>query len=84
MSIEITEEGISFADRFGTKKIRIDQIKRIRFSKQRRAVNSRSFRTARLKINSKIRPLIIRFADFENQDELLERIEELKKKIESK
>jgi len=82
MYIEITDDGISFADRFGTKKIMIDQITRIRFSKQRRAVNSKSFRTARLKVNSKIRPLIIRFADYENQDELLNRIEELKKMIE--
>ena len=84
MYIEITDDGISFADRFGTKKIKIDQIKRIRFSKQRRAVNSKSFRIARLKVNSKIRPVIIRFADYENQDELLNRIEELKKLIESK
>jgi hypothetical protein len=82
MYIEITNEGISFADRFGTKKIKIDQITRIRFSRQRRAVNSKSFRTARLKVNSKIRPIIIRFADYENQDELLNRIEELKKMIE--
>jgi len=83
MYIEITDDGISFADRFGAKKIKIDQIKRIRFSKQRRAVNSKSFRTARLKVNSKIRPVIIRFADYENQEELLNRIEELKKIIES-
>jgi ABC-type transport system involved in multi-copper enzyme maturation permease subunit len=82
MYIEITADSISFADRFGTKKINIDQIKRIRFSKPRRAVNSKSFRTARIKVNSKIRPVIIRFADFENQDELLSRIEELKSVIE--
>ncbi len=82
MYIEITADSISFADRFTTKKINIDQIKRIRFSKPRRAVNSKSFRTARIKVNSKIRPVIIRFADFENQDELLSRIEELKSVIE--
>ncbi len=82
MYIEITDDGISFADRFGTKKIKINQIKRIRFSKQRRAVNSKSFRTARLKIDSKIRPVIIRFADYENQDDLFNRIEELKNLIE--
>ena len=82
MYIEITDDGISFADRFGTKKIKINQINRIRFSKQRRAVNSKSFRTARLKIDSKIRPVIIRFADYENQDDLFNRIEELKNLIE--
>jgi len=82
MYIEITDDGISFADRFGTKKIKINQIKLIRFSKQRRAVNSKSFRTARLKVDSKIRPVIIRFADYENQDDLFNRIEELKNLIE--
>jgi hypothetical protein len=82
MYIEITAGSISFADRFGTRKINIDQIKRIRFSKPRRAVNSKSFRTARIKVNSKLRPVIIRFADYENQDELFNRIEELKSVIE--
>jgi hypothetical protein len=84
MYIEISDNCISFADRFGAKKINVDKIKYIRFSKQRRAVNSKTFRTARLKINSKLRPVIIRFADYENQDELFNRIEELKKFIESK
>ena len=84
MYIEITDNFISFADRFGAKKISLDKIKHIRFSKQRRAVNSKTFRTARLKVNSKIRPVIIRFADYENQDELFNRIEQLKNFIESK
>ena len=47
-------------------------------------MNSKTFRTARLKVNSKIRPVIIRFADYENQDELFNRIEQLKNFIESK
>jgi hypothetical protein len=36
----------------------------------------------RIKINSKVTPVMIRFSDYENQDELLLRIEELKSKIE--
>ncbi len=82
--IEITDEGISFVDRFSTKKINISQIKRIKISRQLRTVNSKTFKTARLKVNSKIRPIIIRFSDFENQDELIKRLEELKLKIEQK
>ena len=83
MYIEISDEGIVFADRFKSKSYRTDQIKKIKFSKQARTSNSPAFRTARLKVNSKVRPVFIRFSDFENQDELLLRIEELKSQIEN-
>lgn len=82
MYIEISDEGIVFADRFKSKEYKIDQIKKIKFSRQVRTSNSPAFRTARIKINSKVRPVLIRFSDFENQDELLLRMEELKSKIE--
>lgn len=83
MYIEISDEGIVFADRFKSRSYRTDQIKKIKFSKQARTSNSPAFRTARLKVNSKVRPVFIRFSDFENQDELLLRIEELKSQIEN-
>jgi len=82
MYIEISDEGIVFADRFKSKKYLVDQIKKIKFSRQMRTSNSPAFRTARLKIKSKVRPLLIRFSDYENQDELLLRVEELKSKVE--
>lgn len=82
MYIEISDEGIVFADRFGSKEYKIDQIKKIKFSRQVRTSNSPAFRTVRIKVNSKVTPVLIRFSDFENQDELLLRIEELKSKIE--
>ena len=82
MYIEISDEGIVFADRFGSKEYKIDQIKKIKFSRQVRTSNSPAFRTVRIKVNSKVTPLMIRFSDYENQDELLLRIEELKSKIE--
>jgi len=84
MYIEISDEGIVFADRFKSKSYKIDQIKKIKFSRQVRASNSPAFRTARLKINSRVRPVIIRFSDYENQDELLNRMEELKLKLEKR
>jgi hypothetical protein len=82
MYIEISDEEIVFADRFKSKSYKIDQVKRIKFSKQVRTSNSPSFRTAKIKVNAKVRPVIIRFSDYENQDELLLRMEELKSKIE--
>jgi len=84
MYVEISDEGIVFADRFKSKTYKIDQIKKIKFSRQVRTSNSPAFRTARIKINSKVRPLLIRFSDYENQDELLNRIEELKTMIDKK
>ncbi|HLG32041.1 MAG TPA: hypothetical protein VI362_03300 [Ignavibacteriaceae bacterium] len=82
--IEFSENKISFIDRFKTRSFNIDKINQIRFSRQRRAINSRAFRTIRIKINSRIRPIVIRISDYENQDELLARFEELKSKIENK
>ena len=82
MYIEISEDGIVIADRFKRKLYPVDQIKRIKFSRQMRTSNSPAFRTARIKVNSKVRPVFIRFSDYENQDELLFRVEELKSKIE--
>jgi len=82
MYIEISDEGIVFADRFHSKEFKIDQVQKIKFSRQVRTSNSPSFKTARIKINDRIRPILIRFSDYENQDELLSRIEALKSKIE--
>jgi len=81
MYIEISDEGIIFADRFGSKEYKIDQIKKIKFSRQVRTSNSPAFRTVRIKVNSKVTPVLIRFSDYENQDELLLCMEELKFKI---
>ncbi len=84
MYVEVSDEGIVFADRFKSKSYKIDQIKKIKFSRQVRTSNSPAFRTARIKMNAKVRPLLIRFSDYENQDELLLRIEELKSQIEKR
>ena len=84
MYVEISDDGIVFADRFKSKSYKVDQIKKIKFSRQVRTSNSPAFRTARIKINSKVRPLLIRFSDYENHDELLNRMEELKSTIDKK
>ena len=82
MYIEISDEDIVFADRFKSKSYKINQVKKIKFSRQLRTSNSPAFRTVRIKVNGRVRPIMIRFSDYENQDELLNRIEELKSKIE--
>jgi len=84
MYVEVSDEGIVFADRFKSKSYKLEQIKKIKFSRQVRTSNSPAFRTARIKMNAKVRPVLIRFSDFENQDELLLRVEELKSQIEKR
>ena len=84
MYVEVSDEEIVFADRFKSKSYKLDQIKKIKFSRQVRTSNSPAFRTARIKMNAKVRPVLIRFSDFENQDELLLRMEELKSQIEKR
>jgi hypothetical protein len=76
--IKIVDDGISFIDRFKTRSFKIDQIKYIKFTRQRRTVNIKEFKNVRIKIISRIRPILVRLSDYENQDELLIRFEELK------
>ena len=81
--IEIDKGGISFVDRFKSRTFKIEKIKSVKFSKQRRSINSKTFRTVKIKINSRVRPILIRLSDYENQDELLTRFEELKSQVET-
>ena len=80
--IEVSEDGIKVFDRFKRRSFDKNQIKTIRFTKQRRMINSKAFKLIRIKVDSRIRPLVIRPSDYENQDELIERFEQLKKIIE--
>jgi hypothetical protein len=81
--IEIDDQGISFVNRFRIKTIKREQIKYIRLSKQRRTMHSRTFKTVKIKIDNRLRPIIIRLTDYENQDELLSRLEEIKINLEN-
>ena len=84
MYIEISDVGIVIADRYKSREYNIEQIKRIRFARQGRTINSTSFKMARIRVNGKVRPIIIRFSDYENQDELLLRLEELKSLVDKR
>jgi hypothetical protein len=81
--LEIGPDGISFVTRFGEKKILLNQIKRIKISKQRERMNSHAFRLVRIKLKNRRRSIIIRPYDYENEDKLLTKFEELKIKIET-
>ncbi len=80
--LEISPEGISFVTRFGEKKILLSQIKRIKISKQRERMQNRAFRLVRIKLKNRRRSVIIRPYDYENEDKLLNKFEELKSRVE--
>ena len=81
--IEITEKSIAFINRFKVRHFGLDQISFIKFFRQRRSTRSKRFRTVRIKINNRIRPVMFRISDYENEDELYNKINELKTTVEN-
>ena len=82
--IEITENMIRFIDRFKTREYSFDEIIQVKFSRQRRAINAAGFKTVRIKTNTKKLAIMIRLSDYENQEELFTRIEQIKNEVENK
>ncbi|MEJ5261225.1 MAG: hypothetical protein WHT45_00980 [Ignavibacterium sp.] len=78
--IEFNNEGIAFGDRFKSKVIRKDQIVEIKISKR---IERRfpGLKLVRLKLKNRIRPIIIRLSDYENDDELIKRFSQLKDEL---
>jgi hypothetical protein len=81
--LEISHGAISFVTRFGEKKILLNQVKRIKISKQRERISNHAFRLVRIKLKNRRRSVIIRPYDYENEDILLKKFEELKEKVEA-
>lgn len=81
--IEFDNNGIAFSDKFGSKLISKDEIQNIKLSKDKRYPRSNVLRFIRLKLKSRIRPVIVRPSDYENENELIKRFHQLKIEIES-
>ncbi len=81
--LEIRPDGVAFVTRFGEKKILLNQIKIIKITKQRERMNNHAFRLVRIKLKNRRRSVIIRPYDYENEEKLLIRFEELKAKVET-
>lgn len=81
--IEITDKSIAFINRFKERRFRLENISYIKFFRQRRSTRSKRFRTVRIKINNRIRPIMFRISDYENEEDLYNKINELKTAIES-
>jgi hypothetical protein len=80
--LEINEDGIAFVTRFGEKKILLSQIKRIKISRQRERISNHAFRLVRIKLKNRRRSVIIRPYDYENEDILVKKFEELRNRVE--
>lgn len=76
--IEITDKGISFINRFKERRFEINQIVFIKFFRQRRSTRSKRFRLVRIKIENRMRPIMFRISDYENEDDLYNKLQDIK------
>jgi hypothetical protein len=81
--LEISQSGISFTDRFKIRVFNIQEISSINISKRRDSTKKNVFRLIRIKLKNRKRPIIIRPYDYENENDLINRIQELKSEIET-
>lgn len=83
-SFEISEDKIAFIDRFQSKSFPVDQIEAIKLFKERKKIKNRAFRVIRIKLKNKRRAIVIRPYDYENEKMLVESLQKLKLKLETK
>ncbi|MDO8548890.1 MAG: hypothetical protein Q7S39_01895 [Ignavibacteria bacterium] len=79
--LEISDEEISFVNRFRSKSFRINDIKWIRMSRKRKPFKKSPLRLVGIKFKTRRRPIVLRPSDYENSDELLNFFNELKARI---
>ncbi len=75
--IEVTDKGISFINRFKQRRFEVSQIVFIKFFRQRRSTRSKRFRLVRIKIENRMRPIMFRISDYENEDDLYNKLQDL-------
>jgi hypothetical protein len=79
--LEISEDKVSFVNRFASKSFQLDELSEIKISYPRPGSRKRAFRLIRIKLKYRRRPVIIRPYDYENEDDLISRLAELKEKL---
>lgn len=82
--IEVSSEGIAFIDRFKERRFPKEKIVFIKLFRQRGSDKSKKLRIVRIKIENRIRLIMFRLADYENENKFYERILALKTEIENK
>jgi len=82
--IKITEEGIQFISRFGSRTLPVGDIEFIKLAREPGRFRNIASRLIRIKIKQRRRLLSIRPNDYENTGDLINKFRELKKSIESR
>ena len=81
--LEISDDAISFVNRFKTKSISLEQIAYIKLFREREGNSNRAFRLIRIILKKRKRPVIIRPYDYENESDLINEFQDLKNKLEA-
>ncbi len=81
--IEITGSGIAFINQFKERRFNNNQIVFIKFFRQKGSTRSKRMKIARIKIENRLRPIMFRISDYENEDDLYNEILEMKTAIEN-
>ena len=81
--LEISDNAITFVNRFKTKTILLEQIILLKLFREREGIPNRAFRLVRISLKNRKRPVIIRPYDYENENELIKIFQDLKNKLES-
>ncbi len=82
--IEIDENQIVIGNKYGSKKINIEDIERVKIFKKKLEKEYSLLRIVRIKLKNKKRTLIIRTSDYENEEKLVEKFNQIKNQIENK
>jgi hypothetical protein len=83
-NIEIAGNGIAFINRFKERRFNKEQLAFIKFFRQKGSTRSKRMRIVRIKIENRLRPIMFRISDYENEDDLYNKILEMKTAIENK
>jgi hypothetical protein len=81
--LEVSDNKISFVNKFRTKTVAFNQIDYIKLFKEREGSSNRAFRLIRIRIKNRMRPIIIRPNDYENENDLIKEFQDIKSKLES-
>jgi len=83
-NIEIDVNGIAFINRFKERRFNKKQLVFIKFFRQKGSTRSKRMGIVRIKIENRLRPIMFRISDYENEDDLYNKILEMKTAIENK
>ena len=83
-NIEIDGNGITFINRFKERRFNKEQLVFIKFFRQKGSTPSKRMRIVRIKIENRLRPIMFRISDYENEDDLYNKILDMKTSIENK